>query len=418
MEELVPSGSACPYRLEDGVTGARLFCISNALWPCISGCLSDNLAQFTPEAEILLTLEVLSLNSSICITEIVGRLDAILRAIKSLDVCCALDQGYPGLEEPPADIERGVGDPPVGETWDEYDAYLCCALQKQVDLCDSTIDTLTDGLGGIGLIGLDALALYLAPLAPPVALLLAFLGVLTTILEDELYDQWSGELDLYAHDAICAAWLSYTPETAKSAVDATIDQYVVPAPNRILHKMLWSQTQLNRIFRGEIEGTETYDPDYCDTCEVPPEDEWTFDAGLEGWFLYEGYKQSYLEYNGEVTHTPDGTGCAVLYLDEHWYGTWWSRIQVNTAVEVVANQHVGLYHSKQGTADMMYLKIIFDDDTSYGDYLAVPPESPNWGHVVLDVPGAHIGKSIVALRLSYKGNNAFIYIDDVSIYVA
>jgi len=383
----------------------------------MSGCLSDNLEQFTPEAEELLALEVLTLASSVCITEFLTRLDAILQAIKALNVCCTLDQGFPGLEEPPADVERGVGDPPIGEDWDEYDAYLCKALQKQVDMCYDVLDTLTDALGVLGLIGLDALALYLAPLLPPVALLLAFLGVMATVLEDELYDQWAGELDAYHEDAICAGYLSYTPGTAKSAIDAVINSYVSPAPNRLLHKLLWSQTQLNRIFRGEMEGYEDYDEGYCAACETIPMDEWVFDGGLEGWFLSEGAFDSYLEYNGEITHTADGTGCAMLYLDQHWYGEWWSRIQVNTDLEVVANQHVEVYHSRQGDFDLAHLRIIFDDETTQHQYIDKPFEYPTWRHVVVDVDAGHIGKSIVALVLGYHGNNDYVYVDDVRIYV-
>ena len=418
MEELVPFGTARPYRLEDAATGLRLFCISNTLWPSMSGCLSDNLQQFTPAAEELLTLEVLSLTSSRCLTEIVSRLDAILQAIGSLDVCCVLDQGNPGLEELADPMERGVGDPPVGEDWDEYATYLCQALQKQIDVCDNTIDAFTDGLGAIGLIGLDALALYLAPVLPPVALLLAFLGVMATVLEDELYDQWSGELDDYALDAICAGYSAYTAGTAKSAIDAVIDSYVSPAPNRLLHKMLWSQAQLNRIFRGELEGYEEYNADFCDDCEEIPLSEFHFDGSLEGWFLSEGKDNSFVEYNAGITHTADGTGCAALYLDYVWYGDWWSRVQANTNIEVVADQHVGFYHSQEGSAGITELTILFDDDTTQHGTITNPPTYPAWGHIVVDVAPAHIGKSIVALRIGYHGNDDTVYLDDVLIYVA
>lgn len=418
VDGLVPFGSALPYRLESGATGYRLFCISNALLPCMSGCLSDNLEQFTPEAEELLTLEVLSLTSSVCLTEIISRLDAILHAINTLDVCCALSQGNPGLEESPDPIERGMGDPPMGADWDEYDDLLCQQLQRHVDLCDEAIDSLTDGLGALGVIGLDMLAVYMAPVVPPVALLLALLGVLTTILEDELYDQWSAELNLYAHDALCAAFLSYTPATAKAIVDWTIDQYVTPPPNRLLHKLLWSQTQLNRIFSGELEDTEAYDPDYCDVCTFIPMDEWRFDGSLEGWFLYEGKAESCLTYNPDITHTADGTGCAVLYLDEYWYGQWHSRAQVNTRIEVVADQHVEIWHSQDGDIRESILQIFFDDETEYLEVIGDPLNYPNWRHSVVDVPAAHIGKYIVALRYSWQGNNDYVYFDDVTIYVA
>jgi len=418
VSDLVPFGSALPYRLAAGASGSRVFCISNALWPCVSGCLSDNLQQFTPAAEDLLGKEVLSLTSSLCLTEITDRLDSILQAITSLDVCCVLDQGNPGLEEPADPMERGIGDPPIGEDWDEYSTYLCQALQKQIDLCDGTIDALTDGLGAAGLIGLDMLALYLAPVLPPVALLLAFLGVMATVLEDELYDQWSGELDAYALDAICAGYQAYTAGTAKAAIDAVIDSQVGPAPNRLLHKLLWSQTQLNRIFRGELEDYDGYDEDFCDDCETIPLSEWLFDGSLEGWFLSEGKDDSFVEYEGTKTHTADGTGCAALYLDYVWYGDWWSRIQVNTNIEVVADQHVELYHSRVSSVHLTQLAILFDDDTAQSGTITNPPAYPTWGHIVVDVAPEHIGKSIVALRISYHSNDNWVYLDDVLIYVS
>jgi len=418
MNDLVPFGSAKPYRLEDGALGLRLFCISNALWPCMSGCLSDNLQQFTPEAEQLLTQEVLTLTSSLCLTEITSRLDAILRAIKSLDVCCVLSQGNPGVEEPADPMERGIGAPPVGEDWDEYAIYLCQALQKQVELSMSAIDTLTDALGAIGLIGLDALALYLAPLLPPVALLLAFLAVMATILEDELYEQWAGEIDDYAAEAICAGYLSYTAGTAKSAIDAVINSHVSSPLNRLLHKLLWSQTQLNRIFRGEIEGYEGYDGDFCDACEIIPLSEWHFDGGLEGWFFVLGKDDSFLEYNAAISHTADGTGCAALFLDYVWYGNWFSWIQVNTNVEVVADQHIEIYQSQEGNVAITQLVILFDDASNQFQTISLPSAYPAWNHVVVDVAAAHIGKNIVALKLGYQGNNDWVYLDDVHIYVS
>lgn len=418
MDDLVPFGSARPYQLEPGATGYRLFCISNALLPCMSGCLSDNLEQFTPDAEELLTLEVLSLTSSVCLTEIISRLDAILHAVNTLDVCCALSQGNPGLEEPPDPIERGVGDPPAGASWAEYDDLLCQSLQLQIDLTDEVADTLTDGLGALGLIGLDMLAVYLAPVLPPVALLLAILSVLTAILEDELYDQWAGELGLYAHDAICAGFLAYTPGTAKTAIDAVIDKYVTPPPNRLFHKALWSQTQINRIFNIELEGYEGYDPNYCDVCTFIPMDEWHFAGSLEGWFFVEGQGDSELTYNPAITHTADGTGCAQLYLDYHWYGQWHSRAQVNTYVEVVADQHVEIWHSQLGDIRESILQIYFDDETEYLEVIDDPLDYPSWRHSVVNVPAAHIGKHIVALRYSWQGNDDYVYFDDITIYVA
>lgn len=417
MNDLVPFGSALPYRLESGAVGYRLFCISNALMPAMSGCLSDNLEQFTPEAEKLLTLEVLSLTSSICLTEIISRLDAILGAVKALDVCCVLGQGNPGLEQPPADLERGVGAPPVGADWEEYDAILCQSLQKQIDLCADSLDSLTDGLGALGVMGLDALALYLAPVLPPVALLLALLGVLATILEDELYDQWAGELALYAHDAICAAYQSYTPATAKAAINAVIDEYVTPAPNRFVHKLLWSQAQLNRIFLGELEDIEGYSSEYCDLCESPPMDTWTFDGWLEGWYFLEGKPGSALTYNSTITHTADGTGCAQLYVAEYWYGQWHCRAQVNTYLPVLANQHVKVWHSQDGNIKETILQLYFDDETQQMTVIGNPLGYPSWRESIVDVAAAHIGKTIVAIRLSWQGNNDYVYFDDVTVYV-
>ena len=419
MDDLIPHGTAAPYRLDEAATGYRLFCISNALWPPMSGCLSDNLLQFTPEAEELLTLEVLTLSSSLCLEEIVNRLDAILAAIRSLDVCCVLSQGNPGLDEEPYPLERGVGDPPVGEDWEAYDAYLCQALQRQVDLVEESLDALTDGLGVLGVMGLDALALYLAPCMPPVALLLALLGVLATILEDELYDQWSGELANYANDAICAGYLAYTPGTAKDAIDAVIEQYVTPAPNILLHQLLWSQSQLNRIFSGEFDDLDAYDPDYCLDCEAIPLEEWHFDGGLEGWFLYDGKWESELTYNAEVTHTEDGTGCAQLYLDDHWYGQWFSYIQVNTNVLVVSGTTLEFWHSMSGDVRDVLLTLVFDDETDWSDdTIGLPFNFPEWKYIAREVPEAHIGKTIVAVRLGWEGNNDYVYLDDVRLFVS
>lgn len=355
--------------------------------------------------------------ASVCLEEITDRLDALLQAVKSLDLCCAIQQGSPAIEEPPAPIERGIGDPPVGESWEEYTAYLCQALQRQVDLCDDAIDTLTDALGAIGLIGLDMLAAYLAPVAPPAALLLVLLAVLTSILEGELYDQWSGELELMAEDLICAGYLAYSPSSAKAAVDAVIDQHVDPLPNRALHKLLWSQTQINRIFRGEIEDYEAYDPDYCSVCEVPPLSEWHFDGSLEGWFLYEIYKDNSLEYDPQITHTADGTGSARLYGCRCWAGAHYARVQVNTSVEVVADMRIQIWHQKSGTANLPYILLLFDDETQYGEYVEPPPTQPNWDSAGYVIPGAHIGKRVVAIRISWQMSNSWVWFDDVRLYV-
>lgn len=418
MDELVPFGSAKPYRLEDGATGYRLFCISNTLWPCMSGCLSDNLLQFTPDAEELLTTEVLTLSSSMCLTEITSRLDALIQAILGCKGQTPLLIGHPGIDEMPDPIERGVGDPPIGSTWGEYDDILCQQLQRQVDLCVDSIDSFTDGLGLLGLMGLDMLALYLAPLMPPVALLIALLGVLATILEDELFDQWAGELNAYAKDAICAAFLSYTPATAKAAIDAAINLHVTPEPNRLFHKVLWSQSQVNRIFNGELDDYSTYDPEYCDVCTYLPIDEWHFDGSLEGWFFVEGKANSKLEYNPNVTHTPDGTGCAEMWLDYYWYGQWHSRAQVNTYLSVVANQHLRFYHSQEGDIRESIVQLYYDDDTSYMQVVGDPFDYPVWKEIIVDVPAADIGKKLVAIRLSWQGNNDYVYFDDVEVYVS
>lgn len=418
MGDLVPFGSAAPYRLEPDATGYRIFCISNALTPCLTGCLSDNLEQFTPEAEILLTTEVLSLTASLCLEEITDRLDAILAAVKTLGVCCAMAQGNPFQDEGGDPIERGVGVPPAGGDWDEYDAILCQQLQRQLDLCTTTLDTFTDALGVIGAMGLEALALYFLPVAAPVALLLALEGVLFTILEDELFDQWNGELAAYGQDALCSAYLAYTPASAKAAVDAVIDSYVSPAPNRLLHKMLWSQTQLNRIFSGELDDYEGYSPDFCDTCEGELQSTWYFDGSLEGWFFLEGRAGSELTYNAGITHTSDGTGCAQLYLGPYWYGQWHCRCQVNTWIEVVASQHVSIAHSESGDIKESILQIYFDDETEQLTVLGNPLPYPSWRESVVDINPTHIGKHIVALRLSWQGNDDLVYFDDVEVYVA
>ena len=416
MDDLVPFGSALAYRLTDA-TGYRVFCVSNALIPAMSGCLSDNLDQFTPDAEEQLTKEVLSLTSSVCLTEILSRLDAIIQAVKALDICCALSQGNPALDPPPLDLERGVGDPPIGENWEEYDDYLCQALQAHVDICTDTLDTFTDALGAIGLIGLDMLAVYLAPVMAPVSLLLALLGVLSTILEDELFEQWQGELASYAQDAICAAFLSATPATAKQAIDAVIDSAVAPPPNRMLHKLLWNQGQVNTIFNGEVEDYEGYSAEFCDVCEVPPLDEFHFDGDLEGWFFVSGKPGSELVYNPTISHTSDGTGCAQLYVAEYWYGQWHARAQVNTYLLVVADQHVKVWHSQDGNIKESILQIYFDDETVQQTVISNPLDYPSWRESTVDVAGAHIGKHIVAVRLSWQGNNDFVYFDDVVIYV-
>jgi hypothetical protein len=416
FDSLVPFGSALPYRLVDGASDYRVFCVSNACLSALTGLISDNLDQCTPEAEELLTTEVLSLTASLCLEEITDRLDAILAAVKALDICCTMGQGNPGLDETPADIERGIGDPPVGEDWSEYDAILCQSLQLQIDLSLDALDAFTDGLGALGAMGLNALALYFTPLLPPVSLLLALLAALSTILEDELYDQWEGELNLYAQDAICAGYNAYTPASAKVAIDAAIDAKVTPSPNKLLHKLLWSQAQVNRIFRGELEGYDVYDPDYCEVCELPPLDEWHFDGGLEGWFFVEGRSGSELTYNAGITHTSDGTGCAQLYLGPYWYGQWHCRVQTSTWIEVVADQYVSVAHSESGDIKETILQIYFDDETEQLTVLGNPLPYPSWRESVVDINPVHIGKHIVALRLSWQGNDDLVYFDDIAIY--
>jgi len=416
MEDLVPSGSARPYRLV-GAPGFRLFCISNALWPCMSGMLSDNLAQFTPEAEALLTWEVLTMSNSTCLETLILLLEQIRDALSAHNVCCAGEMGVPFLEASPLPIERGIGDPPIGETWEEYDSYLCKALQRQCDLCEEAIDALTDALGVGAALGLEMLAVYMAPLMAPVALLLAILGVLAVILEDELFDQWAGELELMRYDLVCAAFLSPNPLSAKQSVNSVINSAVSPWPNKLLHKAMWSQDQLNRIFNGEIEGYEAYSDTYCETCEYPPTAEWHFDGWLEGWYLWEEYKTNHVDYDESVTHTPDGTGSLLLYGCKSGGGPWYARVACNTNVFVEDNMRFQLYHSKETVANNPHVHILFSDETAYQQYITDAATFPEWEPAGFDIPGSHWGKTISRIRVSWQLSDSHVWMDDVRLYV-
>lgn len=57
-----------PYRLVEGATGYRILCVSNSLWPAMTGMLSDNWYQFAQDCWLQLLEEVISMLGS-CLPE-------------------------------------------------------------------------------------------------------------------------------------------------------------------------------------------------------------------------------------------------------------------------------------------------------------------------------------------------------------
>jgi len=70
-----------------------------------------------------------------------------------------------------------------------------------------------------------------------------------------------------------------------------------------------------------------------------------------------------------------------------------------------------------GNVQEANLKLVFDDETDWNESIALPLVYPSWKDGFVEVPGAHIGKTIVSIILSWKANDDYVYFDDVEVYV-
>ena len=225
---------------------------------------------------------------------------------------------YDDYESP---VVYGEGDPPLGfPTWGDWQDYKCKAAQRIVDdITDlgEKLEIVYTGGAAITFALFQTLVMGTA-VAPPIALVIAILGVLVisgTALAMLAFENWCAT---HKHGLVCAIHLAETLPIARAAVLQYIDENWDLVLGQPFGEHLFSNDVLSKAFDGGL-NVDGYSATYCADCAGP------------------GERIDYWEFTGEDWESPDWD----LYGDANWFGpgtpfcsgiTYWLSLNTDGSV--------------------------------------------------------------------------------------
>jgi len=352
-----------------------------------------------------------------CTNQIVEALNRIEQALMSLNVCCAFSQN-PDLywdSDSDSSIVRGDGEPPAGfASWSEYDDYLCQAAQAYYDEVHARGDDIFDIIMEGAFVGIEALAVYLAPLSLPVTVLLLIMGVIVDLGGEEMQEQWNATMNDARQDVVCAIFNSLSVPEAKVRMEAAFATHT-SLFEPFFFMWFFSTRRINELFNGETTGYESYSPAFCTACPEPLYGPmWEFLTHLEGWTKDEGKSSAtpFIEWTGEQNAPPSTGGSMHAVIQNSLTGKdLWVYALYNHVIQV-GDTLSWWNFSDRADVRRCRPRLYFTDETGWSSEAESYSEL-EWTQTIHDL-SSMAGKEIWKIEFELEDNDATnIWIDGV-----
>lgn len=185
------------------------------------------------------------------------------------DACCFLETNP--ASDPPASEANPPG---TGAEWEKLCRDTQQAHDNGLEFLTNLFNYAEAGAGiTAGVIALLAGGLVTLPLA----IIGVLISAVVALVADEFTDEALLEWEALKKDVACCMINAATAAAAKSCIDDAIDESIQTAAIRTLFKAMYSMTQINAIWDGQIDGSNQ-SAFYCADCYDPqtPLEVWGF----------------------------------------------------------------------------------------------------------------------------------------------
>jgi len=401
------------YHLTNG-TGCRLWAIPGEAWGGLTGILSDNLFQFDDASRAKIE-ELLGMGC-----EISGLIEDVSAIRSMLAGCCTPSQweSLPGniLYPPdPLPIERGVGIPPYGGSWEEYDSELCDYAAWTVDEHLRVLDEVAEWASWGGGIVASTLYAIMGVLCPPLTLVWGLAEALTLVVLDDALDEFRDDLAEMRQELICAVYGAYTPTEAAQNIEGVIAAHFTGAQAGIL-LALWNSKTINLVMGGGLVGVAIGTGD-CTSCSepAPPAQEagWWFTTSEEGWQFTHQSPGAIGEWRDDPGRLYMWPGGEIIYRWCAW------RINPGGLVVPVNGRLVATHRTtwNDGAGGDTFLRVTLTPPVGGGEAIQLQTNLPRtgvWELLQVDL-SEYAGYYISEVMVYLRGRSSTIEIDDVVI---